>query len=397
MKKARSLPLEGIRVVDITIAWAGPGCAMMLSDMGAEVIKIENPALPDLYRRIEPFAEGKPGLNRAGSFAIFNRGKKDCLLDLKQPEGVEALKRLIEKSDILVENFSPRVMDGFGLGYSVLKEIKPNLIMISLSGYGATGPYSDSIAYGQMMEAYSGLDRIIGYAGDNSPKACGTIIADQVSSVFSAFAVLAALHHRDLTGEGQYIDLSEMEVLLACMPEAIMEFTMNGRVPLPQGNKDEVMAPHGCYRCQGEDKWVAIAVGSDSEWKDLCLVIGKPELATDERFLDGFCRLKNQDALDEIVAEWTSGQTCTNVMAQLQRVNIASGPAYSSEEVYRDPNLRTREFFIEIDHPEVGKRELPGPFAKLSDTPGAIRRHDPLLGEHTNWLLNELLASTESE
>ncbi len=396
MKRVKSLPLEGIRVIEFTTAWAGPTCGVMLSDMGAEVIKIENPALPDISRRLDPYAEGKPGLNRSGYFAVFNRGKKGCLLDLKQPEGVEAVKRLVRISDMVVVNFAPRVMDSLGLGYSVLKEIKPDLIMVSLSGYGATGPDKDNVAYGEVLEAYSGLDFLIGYPGD-SPLQCGTTISDQVSATSAAFAALAALHYRDLTGEGQHIDVAEVEALLTCIPEAIMEFTMNGRIPLPQGNRSGTMAPHGCYRCQGEDKWVAIAVGNDSEWKDLCLVMGKPELIADERFQDGFCRLKNQDELDKIITEWTGGQVPIDVMTQLQKVNIASAPVYSSEELYKDPHLRARGFFVEINHPEVGKRELPGVFAKLSETPGAVRGHDPLLGEHTDWVLHELLTPNDDE
>lgn len=394
MKKAGSLPLGGIRVVEFTLHWAGPTCGMMLSDMGAEVIKIENPALPDASRRYEPFAEGERGLNRSGYFALLNRGKRDCLLNLKQPENVEAVKRLIRISDIVLENYAPRVLDSLGLGYSVLKEIKPDLIMISLSGYGATGPEKDSIAFGQVLEAYSGLNSLIGYP-DSPPLGCGTVISDQTSATLAAFAALAALHYRDLTGEGQHIDMSEVEALLTCMPEAVMEFTMNGRIPLPQGNRDDVMAPHGCYRCQGEDKWVAIAVETDEEWKDLCLVMGKPELTNDERFQDGFCRLKNQDELDNIIIEWTSGQSPADVMTQLQKVNIASAPVYGGEELYNDPHLRAREFFVEINHPEVGKRELPGVFAKLSETPGEIRGSDPLLGEHTDWVLHELLAPND--
>ncbi|MCK4721702.1 MAG: CoA transferase, partial [Dehalococcoidia bacterium] len=339
-------------------------------------IKIENPALPDISRRLDPYAEGKPGLNRSGYFAVFNRGKKGCLLDLKQPEGVEAVKRLVRISDMVVVNFAPRVMDSLGLGYSVLKEIKPDLIMVSLSGYGATGPDKDNVAYGEVLEAYSGLDSLIGDPG-GTPLQCGTTISDQVSATSAASATLVALHYRDLTGEGQHIDMSEVETSLACIPEAVMEFTMNGRIPLPQGNRDDVMAPHGCYRCQGEDKWVAIAVGSDGEWKELCLVMGKPELIADEHFHDGFCRLKNQDELDKIITEWTSGQTPADVMTQLQKIDIASAPVYNGEELYKDLHLRARDFFVEHDHPEVGKKELPGVFAKLSETPGMIRGYDP--------------------
>ena len=176
-----------------------------------------------------------------------------------------------------------------------------------------------------------------------------------------------------------------------------MGYNMNKRVPLPPGNRDEVMAPHGCYRCQGEDNWIAIAVNSDEEWKNLCQVMGKPELASDERFQDGFLRWKNQDDMDKIIAGWAGGQNHVEVFIQLQKAGVAAGPVYNDEALFQDPQLRAREFFVEIEHPEVGKREISGVFAKLSETPGAVRRRDPLFGEHNNWLLNELLADVKIE
>jgi len=392
MNKAGSLPLEGVRVVDFTTSWAGPVCTMMLADMGAEVIKIENPAQPDAGRNFPPFAEEEPGMNRSGFFEFFNRGKKGCLLNLKEPEGVEIVKQLVKLSDIVVENFSPRVMDSLGLGYYTLKKIKPDIIMVSLSGYGATGPDRDCLAYGQVVEAYAGLNSLIGYP-DSPPLGCGPTITDHTSGTQGAFAALAALHYRDLTGEGQHIDISEVESLLPCIPEAIMEFSMNGRLPLPKGNRDDTMAPHGCYRCQGDDEWVAIAVESETEWKNLCQVMGRPELTNDERFQDLFCRLQHLDELDDIINEWTSRQTAMDIMQQLQQVGIAAAPVYGGGGIYTDPHLRAREFIVEINHPEVGKREIPGVFARLAKTPGAVRRHSPLLGEHTDWVLHELLAA----
>ena len=396
MDKESPLPLEGIRVIDFTTSWAGPICTMMLADMGAEVIKIENPAQPDAGRLFPPFAEEEQGETRSGFFEFFNRGKKGCLLDLKVPEGVEAIKRLVKISDVVVENFSPRVMDSLGLGYSVLQEIKPDIIMVSLSGYGATGSDRDCLAYGQVIEAYAGLNSLIGYPG-GPPQGCGPTITDHTSGTQGAFAALTALHYRDATGEGQHIDISEVESLLPCIPEAIMEYSMNGRVPLPQGNRDDDMAPHGCYRCQGDDEWVAIAISTDSEWKDLCHAIGRTELATDVRFKDVSCRLQHQDEIDEILNEWTSRQTAMDVMKQLQRMAIAAAPVYGGGGIFTDPHLRAREFIAEINHPDVGKREIPGVFAKLSRTPGKVKRHSPLLGEHTDWVLHELLGSDGSK
>jgi crotonobetainyl-CoA:carnitine CoA-transferase CaiB-like acyl-CoA transferase len=390
------MPLNGIRVVEFTTAWVGPGCGMMMAEMGAEVIKIDNPAIPDLHRRLHPYAEAKPGLNRGGWFALYNRGKKECVLDLKQPQNVEIAKRLVAKSDMVITNFAPRVMDSLGLGYAALKEVKPEIIMVAASGYGATGPDRDCVAYGAVLEAYGGLDSMIGYP-DSPPLGCGFPVSDHTAATLNTFALLAALHHRDLTGEGQYIDLSEVEALLVCMPEPILEYTMTGREPQPRGNRDDVMVPHGCYRCKGDDKWVAIAVDTEEEWQNLCTAMGKAELARDERFQDKFKRFQNEDLLDRLINEWTGQHAHVYVMKILQSAGVAAGPVYNSEEIYNDPQLRERGHFVAFDHPEVAERELPGVFAVLSETPMQILGREPLVGEHTEWVLKELLGPGDSE
>lgn len=391
MKKTRKMPLEGIRVVEFTTAWVGPECGYMLGQMGAEVIKIENPSLPDYWRRSPAFADDKRGVNRSGIWAGINRGKKDVVLDLKKAENVEIIKKLIKISDIVVTNFAPRVMDSLGLGYSVLKEIKPGIIMMAASGYGATGPDRECVAFGHVLEAYSGMTSVLGNRG-GPPMQCGTTVSDHTGAITACFAILVALYHRMLTGEGQYIDLSEVEGVVAILPDMVLDYVMNGRIQGPRGNRDEVMAPHGCYRCQGDDKWVAIAVRTDEEWRSLCQAMDKPKLAEDKRFIDGFARLQNQDEIDAIISEWTKDLTHIDVMNLLQKISVAAGPVYNGEEIYKDPHLRDRNFFVEHEHPEVGKRELPGVFARFSDTPMRINGRDPLFGEHTDWLIKELLA-----
>ena len=376
-------------MLEFTTAWVGPGCGLMLSEMGAEIIKVENPNLPDYWRRLQAYYRGE-GMNRSASFGVLNRGKKSCLLDLKKAGDLEKAKQLVKISDIVIENYAPRVMTGLGLGYPALKQIKQDIIMISASGYGATGPDRDCLAFGPVLESYSGLSSLIGYP-DGPPLTCGTTPSDHIGAITSAFAVLTALHHRDMTGEGQHIELSEVESLTACIPEAVMEFTMNGNIPRGKGNRDEAMAPHGTYRCLGEDKWVAIAVEDDSGWKALCRVMGRPELIDDARFSDGFSRLKNQDDLDTMITEWTRKKNPAVVMERLQAAGVAAGPVYCGEELYKDPHLLDRNFFEEHIHPELGKRELPGVFAKLSKTPGAVQGPEPMLGEHTDWVLNKLL------
>lgn len=390
MTKTKGLPLEGIRVLEFTTAWAGPVCAVMLSDMGAEVIKIENPELPDLSRRFPPFAEGKSGLDRSGYFAILNRGKRCWALDLKKPENKEAVKRLASTSDVVVQNFAPGVLDKLGLGYEALKEVKPDIIMVSLSGYGATGPNKNGLAFGQLLEPYVGLSPLVGKPGD-PPFGCGFPISDQTSAVTAAFAVLAALHHRDLTGEGEHIDISEVETLLCCMPEAVMEYTMNHKEPEPQGNRHVSAAPQGCYHCKGVDKWVAIAIGSDEEWAAFCAAIGRKDLVNNKQFQDGFSRSKNHDELDRVISEWTRQNDMLDIMKQLQKAGVCCGPVYNAEDIYNDPQLRDRGYFVKIAHPVVGERYIPGLFAKLTETPGKIRDRDHLLGEDNDWILHELL------
>jgi benzylsuccinate CoA-transferase BbsF subunit len=362
--------------------------------MGAEVIKIEGPQTPDMGRQWPPFAEDKPeGLNRSGFFALFHGNEKDCLLDLKTPEGLDAIKSLIRISDVVIDNFAPRVMPNLGLDYESLKDVKPDIIMISLSGYGANGPDRNRAAFAQVLGTYAGESMITGHPGGQRAVGVGS---DQIAGLTGAFTVLAALHYRDLTGEGQFIDLAEVESLLATNPEAIMEYVMTGRLPTAQGNRDYVHAPQGCYRCQGEDRWVAISVGSDSEWQDLCRVMGKPELIDDERFRDTFSRLHHQDELDNLISEWTTGQNSVDAMTRLQQSGVAATHVNDGRDVYYDPHLKARECFVEIEHPEVGRRKVVGVFAKLSATPGIIGR-DPLFGEHTDWLLNELLPADDNE
>ncbi len=392
----RPLPLEGIRVIEIANAWAGPVASRLLVDMGAEVIKAENPSRPDFSRGWPPFAEGERGVNRSGYFAIYNRGKKGCTLDLKKPEDLEILKRLVRISDILIENNAPGVMDRLGLGYSDLCKIKPDIIMVSLSGFGATGPDSIALAFGPVLEPYTGISSFFGYPGD-TPVLCGMAVSDHVAATMGALAALIALHNRGKTGEGQFIDISEVETMLACMPEVIMEFTMNRREPVPKGNGDEVMVPHSCYRCMGEDNWLAIAIDSDAAWQNFCKVAGKPELMQDERFNDGYRRWKNRDELDSVIYEWASEQDAIAIMHRLQKVGVIASAVYCGEELYNDVQLRERNFFEGIDHAVMGKRELPGIFAKLSETPGALRAPDPLLGEHNDWLLKDLLGLSDSK
>jgi len=394
MEEKRHLALEGIIVCDLTRAMAGPVCTRLLAQMGAEVIKVEGPDQPDMGRMWPPFADDDQStLNRSGFFTLMHGNEKDVLLDLKKPEDMAILKRLIKVSDVVMDNFAPRVMPSLGLGYEEIKKIKPDIIMVSESGFGTYGPERERVAFAQILGGSAGADVLDAYP-DSPPIFGGN--SDQFSALTSAFAIMAALHHRDLTGEGQFIDVAEAETLMAATPRPFMEYIMTGRVPAAQGNRDNVHAPQGCYRCRGEDRWVAISVGNDSEWQSLCQVMGRPELVEDDRFHDAFSRLQHQDDLDEIISAWTINENSSSLMHRLQAVNVAATHVNDGVDIHSDPHLKARETFTVVEHPEQGKREITGLFAKFSATPGVVRR-DPLFGEHTDWLLKEFLPAHEGK
>src|SRR3989454_11338051 len=257
-------PLAGIRVADFTWVWAGPFCPLQLAHLGAEVIRVETATRPCVTRLLPPFAEFEPGPDRSGYFNQYNQGKKSIALDLKRPEAIEAARRLCAASDVVVENFAAGVMERMGLGWDVLRRLRADLIMIALSGYGATGPDADKVSYGPAQGPLSGMSSVTGYRGF-PPMHVGISYGNPTGGLHGAVAVLAALLHRARTGQGQYLDLSQWEASMAVLPEAICAWTMNGAAPERDGNRDAHMAPHGVFRAAGEDRWVAIAVEDRSE------------------------------------------------------------------------------------------------------------------------------------
>ena len=390
------LPLNGVRVADFSWVLQGPRCTQWLGAMGAEVIRIETSRRLDQFRKNPPFAEGKPGLNRAGSFHQLNYSKKSCTLDLNQPEAAEIAKEIVKISDVAIENFAFGVIDRFGLSYSVLKSVKPDLIMVSSTALGGTGPEKHHVAYGATIHSFSGICSLTGYT-DGLPKPLGGTYTDPLSGVTLAFAVLVALHHRARTGQGQFIDVSMAEATMVQLPEGLMDYAMNRRVRQPMGNRDDIMAPHGCYACKGEDKWVAIAVATEEEWEALCHVITSPALSRDERFADPFSRWQNQDELDRLIGEWTREHTPYEAMGILQQVGIAAGVPLDTEELLNDPHLKERQLFIEIDHPEVGRRPVIRLPWNLTPGPSATYEHAPLLGEHNEYVFQDLLGMSKND
>ncbi|MFQ5665494.1 MAG: CaiB/BaiF CoA transferase family protein [Candidatus Binatia bacterium] len=387
---ADSRPLAGIRVADFTWVWAGPFCTLQLAHLGAEVIRIETATRPCVTRMLPPWADGEFGVNRSGYFNQYNQGKLSLALDLKQPAAVPIAKDLVAKSDIVCENFAPGVMDRLGLGYSALREVKPDLIMIALSGYGATGPERDFVSYGPAQVPLSGMSSLTGYR-DWPPMHVGVSYGDPTGGLHGACAVLAALLYRARTGRGQFIDLSQEETTIAVLPEGMMDYSMNKTQPPRDGNRDPFMAPHGVFRCAGEQRWVTIAVRNDAEWVRFARTIGRPELGTDPRYATLASRKAHEDQLEAIVTEWTDQRSPEEVTGLLQAERIPAFPSYSTKDLAEDAHLREAGFFVYLDHPEVGRRQHLGIPWRMPGTPCEIRRPAPCLGEHTDHVLSKIL------
>jgi benzylsuccinate CoA-transferase BbsF subunit len=393
---ARKLPLEGIRVADFTWVWAGPFCTLQLAHLGAEVIRIESATRPCVTRMIPPWADGEFGLNRAGYFNQYNQGKLSLALDLKQPRAVEIAKQLVARSDVVCENFAAGVMDRLGLGYAVLRTVKPDLIMIALSGYGATGPEREFVSYGPAQVPLSGMSSLTGYAGWR-PMHVGISYGDPTGGLHGAFAVLAALLHRQRTGAGQFIDLSQQETTIAVLAEGVLAHTMTGQQPARNGNRDPFMAPHGVFRCAGEQRWVAIAARNDSDWQRLAQAIGRPELANDAHYATLAARKANEDRLEAIISEWTREHAPEEVTRTLQAMGVPAFTSSSNRNLAEDPHLNASGFFVHLEHPEVGKRQHVGIPWRMSGTPCEVRSPGPLLGEHTEQVMSQVLGYSAAE
>jgi crotonobetainyl-CoA:carnitine CoA-transferase CaiB-like acyl-CoA transferase len=393
-----TLPLEGVRVLDLTQVYAGPTCTRILSDLGADVIKLEGLKRMDITRNfVMPENTGKDDYwNRSGYFLLRNGGKKSITLDFSDPEAVELVKRLVPYADLIAESFTPRVMAKFGLDYESLKAIKEDIIMISLSGYGQTGSWRDFTAYGMGLEPASGISSVTGY-WNGEPLRTGISFTDPYSGVVGAGAVLAALHYRRRTGKGQYIDLSEHESAIPVAGYAIMEHVLTGRMPERIGNRSEWYAPQGVYRCQGDDNWLAITVRNDYEWEAFCHAVGHPEWETG-RFGDVLSRFENHDELDELITSWTQEQDQIEAMHVLQSAGVIAGAVLNPKQVLLDPHLRARGAFDVIDQPNVGKRPVSRQLgAKFSAFEPDSPRPAPKLGEHNREVLQGLLGLSDED
>ena len=389
-------PLEGIRVADFTWVWAGPTSTLQLAHMGAEVIRMESTRRICVLRMLPPWPGGQPGPNRSGYFNQYNQGKRSITLDITTPEGRDIAKRIVAISDVAAENFAGTVINRLGLGYDELRKVKEDIVMISMSGYGQTGPEAHYVSYGPAQVPLSGLSQLTGYAGWQ-PMHVGMSYGDPNAGLHAAFAVLSALFYRERTGKGQYIDMSQWESSMSVIGDGMMQYAMNGVEPDRNGNRVMEMAPHGVFMCAGEDRWVSIACGSDEEWRRLCGVMGRPDLADDARFGTLADRRANEDALEDLIMEWTIMRDPYEVMELCQAAGIAAFPPQMNRELAEDPHLNARGFFVEKEHPEVGVRKHAGIPWRMSETPCEVWRAAPVMGQDNEYVFGELLGMSSAQ
>ena len=414
------LPLEGIRIVELCPVWAGPFCCMLLADWGAEVIKVESMQHFPVYSR--GLVQARPPVMLANQiwagytaymlqgydpaatpwnrFVMYNchaRNKLGMTVDLRRPEGKEIFKRLVKVSDVVIESNSPRVTEELGLTYDVLKEVKPDLIMLSLSGFGRSGPYKYYRVLGAHQEGFAGHSYIRGYRDMDFTTNVTLYHTDEAGGAHGALAVVMALYHRRRTGKGQHIDMAQSEATIPHLGEAVMDYTMNQRITERLGNRDYHGAIQGCYRCWGRDDWVNITIRNDEEWQGFCRALGNPPWTKDEKFADHLSRQKNHDELDRHIGEWTRQLGKYEVMRILQAEGVPAGPVMDERDAYTDPHIRERGFFNELTHANCGTHLYPGVAWKMSKTPNPLRLPPVRLGEHNEYVYKQVIGVSDEE
>ena len=388
-------PLTGIRVTDFTWAWAGPHGTLLLALMGAQVIKIESRTRLD-HSRVRSLMAGatKGGPDASALFNDLNLNKLSVTLDLRKEESQAIVRRLVAESDVVVQNMRPGALERLNLGYEDLRAVKPDIVMLSSSAVGATEPEGRYAGYAPTFASMSGIADITGYP-DRPPLPLSGSVDLRVGTA-GAFAILAALYHRDRTGNGRHIDLSSTEVMSSLIGEIFLGFDMTGRLPERMGNRDAAMAPHNCYRCLGDTGWVTIAVGSEDEWLALKREIADPALE-EEGFADPTERWRKQERLDAIVERWTSERAADDVVKTLQAAGVASMRVNNGAKIALDAHTQERGVMQKVEHPVVGERLVVGGPWRFGGDGAGVRRAAPLLGEHNSYVLGEILGMSDEE
>lgn len=422
------LPLEGIRVIEFAVVWAGPYACRLLGDWGAEVIKVESCQhyqfntrgfMPRMPEYIVNISVGYAAYKRDGydpekahnMATLFNghaANKLSMTVNLRSPEGLDVFRRLIEVSDVMIENNMPAIKENMGLTWDVVKEWNPGLIMVSMPGFGGSGPYKYYRAFGSQMDDFVGHGYMRGYLDEEFDTSSAIYHADEAGGIAGALAVVMALYQRMETGKGQYIDLALTEASGSHLGEAMMDYTMNGRITGKTGNRDYHGAIQGCYRCKDAggkwardiefpESWINITIASDKEWEGFCRALGNPEWTGQEKFSDVLSRHQNHDELDRYIEEWTGEHDSYEIMNILQGEGVPAGPVMGEKDAYSDPHLKDRGFFNELTHPVCGTHLYPGPACRMSKTPNRLRLPPPCLGEHNEYVYRQVIGVTDEE
>ncbi|HXH20528.1 MAG TPA: CoA transferase [Dehalococcoidia bacterium] len=402
-------PLEGYRVLDMTEVWAGPMGTTLLGDLGAEVIRVESYPRASMTRPVQ-LATMNPAQRAAipgdpdrpwdlsTTYHLANRNKLGVTLNVMHPRGRLLLERLVAVSDAFVIGYSAGTIDRMGLDYESLRKVREDLVMVSMPGWGERGPYKGYATLGSGLDAFTGHMYLRGYPdSDPTTTPVGVFHSDATGALLLAFAIMTALHYRERTGKGQYIDLSQAEVLLTHLPRPVLEWSMNGRVAQPLGNSDPTACPHGVFPCREEGSWIAIAVRADDQWPALVKAMGEPEWARQPELRNLLGRLEQRDAVERGVAEWTRSRGQDEAAAWLRAAGVPAGPVYDIPSLLQDPHLRERGFWITADHPPANPYERAGVLWRMSETPSEVRLATNNLGEHNREVFSGLLGLPEED
>ena len=388
---------SGLKILSYSWAVVGPLTMKFFADHGATVIRIETSLRPCTMRSSAPYKDNKPNLNRGGYFTYYNSNILSFALNMNHPGAGEIARKLARWCDVFMENYTPGVIEKWGLGYEELKKIKPDIIMLRQSGYGSWGPYKNLPAFGMVLVPIAGLPNFIGWPGKEPLPVGVSAYTDCISPRFAAAALIAALDYRNKTGKGQLLDVSQFEAAISFILPGLLEYISSGKEPARIGNSSPYAAPHGVYPCKGDDRWCTIAVSTDEEWQNLCREIDRPDYAADPRFDSLENRKKNEDELNRLIGDWTANHTAEEVMTRLQSAGVAAGVVENTADAYNDPQLRKRNIYWPMRHAEMGEFTHQGQSFQLSKTPARACSPSPLLGEHTEQICTEMLGMSDEE
>jgi crotonobetainyl-CoA:carnitine CoA-transferase CaiB-like acyl-CoA transferase len=393
---ALAMPLEGIRVIDFTAYWAGPLPSAIMADLGAEVIKVESIQRPDQFRIVAVAGDPAEVYERSAPFNATNRNKLGLTLDLTRAEGVRLFLALVRRSDAVVQNYSPRVMPQLGLSYERLREANPAIVLTSVSGFGQEGPWRDYVSFAAIGEALSGISGLSGYDGEGA-LIHGVGVSDPFAGYLAAFATLAAVHHARATGQGQHVDVSQLEASMQYIADALIECEFTGGVRERAANDDPAMAPHGAFPARGDDAWITISVATDEQWRALGAAMGAPAWTREARFATALARRHNREALNALLAQWTVRFDRHELARDLQARGVPAAPVLAPADLIKDPQLEAAGFFQHVDHPVAGRHPYPSYPARFDGEYPPIKRVGPMLGQDNRYVLSQILGLGDGE